>query len=122
MIVFTVPGAEIDRRGRAFAILTSQARKKFPKTHIAALLHQQAHRQDCRTPAAVQLQPALRPVGQTVREKEGRRMHGGKLRREQIANKRLVAGGACGAATADPNGRLGAQTAEFARGSPSLES
>ena len=24
------------------------------------------------------------------------------------------------AATADPNGRLGAQTAEFARGSPSL--
>jgi hypothetical protein len=43
LIVFTVSGAEIDRRRWLSAFLTPQARQQFPKTHIAALLDQQAH-------------------------------------------------------------------------------
>jgi hypothetical protein len=76
VIVFTVPSAEIDRRRWLSAFLTSQARQEFPKAHIATLLDQQAHRKECRAPAAVQFELALRPVGKTVREAEGRRMHG----------------------------------------------
>ena len=97
VIVFTVPGAEIDRRRRLSAFLTSQARQKFPKAHIAALLDQQAHRQDRCPPAAVQFQPALRPVGQTMREAEGRRMHGRRISNEQKANNSLARLGAVAA-------------------------
>jgi hypothetical protein len=91
VIMFTVTGAEIDRCRRTFAFLAAQARQQFPKTHIAALLDQQAHRQNCCAPAAVQLQLALRPVGQTMLEAEGRRVHGGRLQREQKQNKGFAA-------------------------------
>jgi hypothetical protein len=43
----------------------------------------------------VQLQLALRPVGQTVREAEGRRVHGGRLGREQEENKCVADIGSC---------------------------
>jgi hypothetical protein len=90
VIVFTVLGAEIDRRRWLLAFLTAQARQKFPKTHIATLLDQQAHRKECRAPAAEEFELALRPVGQTVREAEGRRMHGSRLQREQNTNNSLA--------------------------------
>jgi hypothetical protein len=90
VIVFTMPGAEINRRRRTFAFFTSQTGQKFPKTHITALLDQQTHGQDCRAPAAMQLQLALRPIGQAMRQAEGRRVHGRRLRREQKVNKRLA--------------------------------
>jgi hypothetical protein len=56
VIVLAVPGAEIDRCRRTFAFLTAEARQQFPKTHIATLLDQQAYRQKCRAPAAVEFE------------------------------------------------------------------
>jgi hypothetical protein len=58
-----MPGTEIDGRGRPSALLAAQARKQFRKAHIALLLQEDAHRQDRRALATVQLQPAGGPVG-----------------------------------------------------------
>jgi hypothetical protein len=61
VIVFTVPGAEIDRRRRLPAFLAAQARKQFPKTHIAAFPYHEAHRIEHHAPTAMQFELALRP-------------------------------------------------------------
>jgi deferrochelatase/peroxidase EfeB len=78
--------ARPSRRRRTFAFPAPQARQEFPKTHIATLLHQQAHRKERRAPAAVQFERAFGPVRQTVRQAEGWRMHGGRLDRYRRKN------------------------------------
>jgi hypothetical protein len=98
VIMFAVPGAKIDRRRRVLAFPTAPARQKFRKARIATLFRQQAHRQDGRAPAAMQFEPALRPVGQAMRQVEGRRMHGCTVGLEHNANKRIARGSA-----ADPD-------------------
>jgi hypothetical protein len=90
VIVFTVPGAEIDRRRWTSAFLASQARQQFPKTHIAALLDHQPHRIERHAPAAMQFELEVRPVGQAMLRTERRRMHRGRLQREHKKNKRVA--------------------------------
>ena len=87
MVVFAMPRAEIDRRGRSVAPLAPKSGEDFCKGPVAALRGQQAQRKDCCALAAVKLKAAIRPVGQSVGEAERRRVHGRRLSIEHKANK-----------------------------------
>ena len=87
MVVFAMPRAEIDRRGRPVAALAPQPGKDFREGPVAMLHGQQAERKDRCALAAVKLKTAVRPVGEAVGEAERRRVHGRRLPTEHKANK-----------------------------------
>ena len=94
-IMLPVPSAEINWRWLLSTFFAAQTRQQFPKTHIAALLDHEAQRKECSAPAAVQFELAVRPIGQTMLVAEGRRVHGGRLRREHKENKHDAEASGC---------------------------
>jgi hypothetical protein len=59
----------------AAAFLAAQPGQQRFKGDVSGALHQQAHRIDDRTPAAMQLDRAARPVAEALPEMKAGRMH-----------------------------------------------
>jgi hypothetical protein len=79
---------QIDRRGLKLpAALATQALNEVLKGHIALALDQQAHRIAYRAAAALQLDDAVRPIGELVRRTELWRVHLPIQIRERTENK-----------------------------------
>jgi hypothetical protein len=71
-----MPGDKVDRSGlEAAAALAAKALEDVFKRSVALALYQQAHRVTDRPAAAMQLNHAMRPIGQLVREAEAGRVH-----------------------------------------------
>ncbi len=83
ILMFAMPGAEIDRRGRTVAALAPQLGEDFREAPVAALRGQQAQRKDRRARAS-----SRRRSGQSevVGEAERRRVHDRRLSPAHKAN------------------------------------
>src|SRR3954471_21172557 len=75
-----VPGTEIDRGGLATAAVAAHGGQCRLERPVSAL-HQQPYREENDALAAMQLQGAIRPVGQSMLRTEGRWMHPCQLAR-----------------------------------------